>query len=141
MRTQRNWRLSTHRGLYQYQRLPFGVKCAPGIFQEAMDGMLAGLQGCSEYLDDIIVTGTTLEEHNRNVHALFMRIAECGFRVRMEKCSFAKKEIKFLGNLISKDGRRPDPKKIHAIVEMPPPKDKKQLKSFLGVVGALNYLC
>ena len=127
--------VNTHRGLYQYQRLPFGVKCAPGIFQEAMDGMLVGLQGCAAYLDDIIVTGTTLEEHNRNVHALFKRIAECGFRVRMEKCSFAKKEIKFLGNLISKEGRRPDPEKIHAIVEMPPPKDKKQLKSFLGMIS------
>ena len=53
----------------------------------------------------------------------------------MEKCSFAKKEIKFLGNLISKEGRRPDPEKIHAIVEMPPPKDKKQLKSFLGMIS------
>ena len=116
--------IKTHRGLYQYQRLPFGVKCAPGIFQEAMDGMHAGLQGCAAYLNDIIVTDTTLEEHNRNVHALFKRIAECGFRVRMEKCSFAKKEIKFLGNLISKDGRRPDPEKIHAIVEMPLPRTR-----------------
>ena len=104
-------------------------------FQEAVDGMLAGLQGCAAYMDNIIMTGITLEEHNQNVHALFKRIAECGFRVRMEKCSFVKKEIKFLGNLISKDGRRPDPGKIHTIVEKLPPKDKKLLKSFLGMIS------
>ena len=133
--------INTHRVYYQYQRLPFGVKCVPDIFQEAMDGMRAGLQGCAAYLDDIIVTGTTLEEYNRNVHALFKRIAECGFRVRMEKCSFAKKEIKFLGNLISRDGRRPDSEKIHAIVEMPPPKDRKQLKILLGHDNFLFVFC
>ena len=65
-------------------------------------GILAGLQGCTTYLDNIIMTGTALEDHNRNVHALFKSFAECGFCIGMEKCLFAK--IKFLGNLISKDG-------------------------------------
>ena len=64
----------------------------------------------------------------------FSKGSQFGFRVRMEKGSFAKK-IMFLGNLISKDGRRPDPEKIHAIVEMPPPKDMKQLKSFLVMIS------
>ena len=127
--------INTHKGLFQYQRLPFGVKCAPGIFQEAMDRMITGLEGCAAYLDDVIVTGSTLEEHNNNVQALFKRIADCGFRVRMEKCSFAKPEIKFLGHVVSRDGRRPDPEKIEAIAEMPVPKDPKQLKSFLGMIS------
>ena len=70
-----------------------------------------------------------LEEHNKNVQALFARIDDCGFRVRMEKCSFAKPEINFLGHVVSRDDHRPDPGKIQAIVEMPTPKDTKQLKS------------
>ena len=96
--------------------------------------MITGLEGCAAYLDDVIVTGSTLEEHNNNVQALFVRIADCGFRVRMEKCPFAKPETKFLGHVVSRDGRRPDPEKIQAIVEIPAPKDPKQLKSFLGMI-------
>ena len=52
-----------------------------------------------------------------------------------DKCSFAKLEIKFLGHVVSRDGRRPDPEKIEAIAEMPVPKDPKQLKSFLGMIS------
>ena len=66
--------INTH-GLYKYQWRLFAVMCASGIFQKAMDGMLAALQGCAACLDDIIETDTTLEEHNRNVHALFKSIA------------------------------------------------------------------
>ena len=54
--------INIHKGLFQYQRLPFGVKCAPGIFQEAMDRMITGLEGCAAYLDDVIVTGSMLWE-------------------------------------------------------------------------------
>ena len=85
----------THKGLFQYHRLPFRVKCAPDIFQEAMDRMITGLEGCAAYLDDVIVTGSTLGKHNNNVQALFERIADCGFRVRMEKCP-SQIEINFL---------------------------------------------
>ena len=53
----------------------------------------------------------------------------------MEKCSFAKPEIKFLGCVVSRADRRPDPEKIKAIAEMPAPKDPKQLKSFLGMIS------
>ena len=85
------------------------------------------------YLDDIIVTVTTLEEHNRNVHALFKKIAVWISCPKGEV--FVREEGDQVSeNLISKDGRRPDPEKIHAIVEMPPPKDKKQLKSFFRLL-------
>ena len=72
-----------------------------------MDRMILGLEGCAAYLDDVIVTGSMLVEHN-NVQALFARI-DCGFHVRMEKCSFAKPEINFFGHVVSRDDRRPDP--------------------------------
>ena len=126
--------ITTPKGLFQYERLPFGVKCAPGIFQEAMDNLIAGLKGCAAYLDDVIVTGKTLEEHDENVLALFKRIDEFCFCVKLEKFSFSKREVKFFGNVMNKHGRKPDPVKIQAIINMPAPANKKQIKSFLGMV-------
>ncbi|EYC07744.1 hypothetical protein Y032_0069g372 [Ancylostoma ceylanicum] len=128
--------INTHRGLLRYNRLPFGVKSAPGIFQQIMDSMICGLNGCAAYLDDVIVTGRTIEEHVANLEALFKRISAYGFRVRVEKCNFLMPQLRYLGNIIDATGRRPDPSKIEAIQKMPEPRDIGQLRSFLGM---LNY--
>ncbi|XGW22264.1 hypothetical protein V3C99_004908, partial [Haemonchus contortus] len=56
--------INTHRGLFRFNRLPFGVKPAPGIFQQCIDALIAGLDGTAAYLDDILVTGRTVDEHN-----------------------------------------------------------------------------
>ncbi|EPB66592.1 hypothetical protein ANCCEY_14316 [Ancylostoma ceylanicum] len=114
--------VNTHGGLLQYNRLPFGIKTAPGIFQQVMNKMVAGLRGVATYLNDILVCGRTEQEHMENLLALFERIAEYGFKVRIEKCSFAKPEIRYLGFIVDKDGRRPNPEKIEAI------------KAFLGMI-------
>nr|CDJ96595.1 RNA-directed DNA polymerase (reverse transcriptase) domain containing protein [Haemonchus contortus] len=127
--------INTHRGLYQYNRLPFGVKSAPAIFQQNMDTILAGLPGVVAYLDDVIVVGRTEEEHRRNLHAAFRRIAESGLHVRMEKCRFATSSINYLGYIIDKHGRRPDSEKIEAITKMPVPQEISQLRSFLGLLS------
>uniref|UniRef100_A0A8R1EBF5 Reverse transcriptase domain-containing protein n=3 Tax=Caenorhabditis japonica TaxID=281687 RepID=A0A8R1EBF5_CAEJA len=79
--------VNTHRGLYQYQRLPFGAKTAPMVFQRIMDKMITGLSGVTAYLDDVIIVGRDEKEHNENLFELFQRIAEYGFRVKLEKCS------------------------------------------------------
>jgi hypothetical protein len=80
--------INTHRGVYEYQRLSFGVKSAPGIFQAIMDNMFAGLAFATAYLDDIVVVNHSLDDHRRHLHAVFGRINEYGFRVRPGKCSF-----------------------------------------------------
>ncbi|KHJ97226.1 reverse transcriptase [Oesophagostomum dentatum] len=116
--------INTHRGLYRYNRLTFGVKFAPGIFQQIMmDAMIAGLDGVAAYLDDIIVTGLTMDEHRRNLEALFERMHYYSFSVRIEKCHFMMSEIRYLDDIIDKNGRRLDSDKIRAITEMPPLKD------------------
>ncbi|PIO62365.1 hypothetical protein TELCIR_16080 [Teladorsagia circumcincta] len=127
--------INTHKGLYQYNRLPSGVKSAPAIFQQIMDTLLAGLQGVVAYLDDVIVVGRTAEEHEKNLHAVFIRIAECGLHLRLEKCHFASSHINYLGHIIDKHGRRPDPKTIEVIDQMASPKDLPQLRSFLGLLS------
>ncbi|CAI2296196.1 unnamed protein product [Caenorhabditis sp. 36 PRJEB53466] len=126
--------VNTHRGLYQYQRLPFGAKTAPMVFQRIMDKMITGLTGVTAYLDDIIVVGRTGKEHMENLIELFKRISEYGFRVKIEKCHFLGEEIKFLGFIIDKNGRRPDKEKVQVIKGMCEPKDQKELRSFMGMI-------
>lgn len=123
--------INTHRGLYRYNRLCFGVKASPGIFQEIMDSMLAGLDGVVSYLDDVIVVGKTLDEHNTNLRSVLERIREWGFRIKANKCRFMMKEICYLGFIVDKNGRRPNPDKVAAIVKMPVPNDITTLRSFI----------
>ncbi|PIO61805.1 reverse transcriptase, partial [Teladorsagia circumcincta] len=127
--------INTHQGLYRFNRLPFGVKPAPGIFQQCIDALIAGLDGTAAYLDDILVTGRTIDEHNTRLDAVFQRIQDYGFRVRLEKCSFLQTQIKYLGFVINAQGRRPDPDKVKAIQKMPTSKDVSQLRAFLGLIN------
>ncbi|XP_062560524.1 uncharacterized protein K02A2.6-like [Armigeres subalbatus] len=85
--------INTHRGLYSYNRLPPGVKIAPGAFQQLIDTMLAGLECTSGYLDDVIIGGKTEEEHDRNLRAALKRIQEFGFTIRVDKCTFRKQPV------------------------------------------------
>jgi hypothetical protein len=83
--------INTHRGLFQFNRLPFGVKSAPAIFQQIMDAMLSGLPGVAVYLDEIIiVTGSTRDELFHRLHSVLSRVQDYGFRLRAEKmCIFS----------------------------------------------------
>ncbi|EGT56984.1 hypothetical protein CAEBREN_22921 [Caenorhabditis brenneri] len=124
--------INTHKGLFKYKRMAFGLKTAPAIFQKIVDKMIAGIPGVAAYLDDVIVSAESHEEHEKTLTKLFQRLQEYGFRVSPDKCSFAKNEIRFLGFIVDKHGRRPDPSKTEAIRNMKAPTDQKQLASFLG---------
>lgn len=128
--------INTHRGLFRYNRLPPGVKAAPGAFQQLMDTMVAGLAGVAVYLDDIVVGGKDMADHDTNLHAVLKKVQEYGFTLRAAKCSFRKTQIKYLGHLLDAKGLRPDPEKISAIIKLQPPTDVSGVRSFLG---AINY--
>ncbi|KAL3069993.1 hypothetical protein niasHS_017282 [Heterodera schachtii] len=128
--------LSTHKGNFAMERLPFGVKSAPSIFQSIMDKMLAGMNFATAYLDDIIVASRSFADHIQHLKDVFNRLQSYGFRVKMTKCSFFQEEIKYLGFVIDKNGRRPDASKIKAITEMPAPTNISTLRSFLGMKTA-----
>uniref|UniRef100_A0A914UXR7 RNA-directed DNA polymerase n=1 Tax=Plectus sambesii TaxID=2011161 RepID=A0A914UXR7_9BILA len=127
--------INTHRGLFQYNRLPFGVSSAPAIFQQVMDKMLAGIQGVGAYLDDVIISGSSEAEHDRRLHQVLQRIADYGFHVRQEKCSWRVTSVEYLGFIFDADGLHTNPKKTAAIMTMPPPKNLSMLRSFLGMVN------
>lgn len=128
--------INTHKGLFRYCRLPFGITSAPALFQRAMDQILSGLQGVQCYLDDILCTGANDEEHLHNLDAILQRLKEYGLRVRKEKCEFLKPSVEYLGHVIDEKGLHTSPSKITAIVDAPPPENVSQLRSFLGL---LNY--
>ena len=70
--------ISTHRGLFRYNRLPFGVASAPSIFQRTMENLLQGISGVCVYIDDILITGRTDEEHVEHLDEVLRRLAEAG---------------------------------------------------------------
>lgn len=126
--------INTHRGLLRYERLPFGLASAPAIFQKSMEELLAGIEGVVIYLDDVTITAPNDKEHVERLAKVLSRFRTAGLRLRKDKCEFLKPEIEFLGHLVSKDGIKPNPDKVKAISEMPPPKDLKQIESFLGMI-------
>ncbi|XP_061909872.1 uncharacterized protein K02A2.6-like [Entelurus aequoreus] len=128
--------INTHKGLFRYCRLPFGITSAPALFQRAMDQILCGLAGVQCYLDDILCTGANDEDHLHNLDATLQRLREYGLRVRKEKCDFFQSSVEYLGHVIDAKGLHTAPSKITAIVEAPPPQNISQLRSFLGL---LNY--
>ena len=126
--------INTTHGLYQYQRLPYGVASAPAIWQRAMDQILQGIPGVFCYLGDIIVTGSTLKEHLGRLATVLERLEEYGLKANREKCKFLRSSVQYLGHLISAEGLHQSPKKVKAITEMAKPQDLTQLRAFLGMV-------
>ena len=87
--------INTHKGLFRYHRMPFGVASGPSIFQQFIEGLLQGCEGVAIYLDDIIVTGSNDEDHLKNVENVLKRLEEAGVTVKQEKCSFMADSIEF----------------------------------------------
>ena len=135
--SQKRLALSTHQGVLLQMRLPFGISSAPGYFQEIMDQLTSDLPGVAVYLDDILVSGSTAEEHLTNLKRLFKRLSEKGLRCRFEKCSFAQPYVEYLGHLLSSKGIAKSPK-VDAVLKMPAPNDVSGLRSFLGSVQFYN---
>jgi hypothetical protein len=127
--------INTHKGLFRFNRLPFGVASAPSIFQKIMDQMLAGLEGVVCYLDDIIVTGKNKSDHLNNLNKVFARIKEYGFHINKNKCTFLQDNVEYLGFIVDKNGVHSSPSKTKAILDMPKPTNLSQLRSFLGMVN------
>ena len=125
----------THDGLFQFKRTPFGLASAPSAFQKIMTVLLSKIHGVQVYLDDVLIGGKTKEEHDDRVMQVQEILKESGFLTNSNKSLFGQPEIKFMGHLISKDGVKPDPKKVSAIEEAPAPTSPQEVKSFLGMAS------
>ena len=127
--------INTPFGLYRPTRLPFGTANAPAVFQSIIDETLQGIPMTWAYLDDILVTGRNENEHQVNLEMVFKRLEARDLRIKAGKCEFFKDKICYLGHIISKDGKEPDPDRLAAIAKMPAPSNLKELESFLGKIN------
>ena len=80
--------INTHKGLFRYTRLPFGISAAPGIFQRVMDNILQGIPGVVVYLDDILIAGRTVREHLQSLETVLDRLMKAGLYIKKSKCTF-----------------------------------------------------
>ena len=126
--------INTHRGLYKFDRLVFGIKVAPAIFQQVMDTMLGGFDFTFAYRDDFVISSKTKELHREHLNKVFAQLREFGFKVKEAKCDFCVNKIKYLGH-IDKVGRRPDHEWATAIKDMPASDNVTTLQSFLGLAN------
>lgn len=121
---------------YEFNRMCFGLKGAPATFQR-LNRVLQGINGYRTfvYLDDIIIVSSTLQEHIKQLRKVFTRLRKFNLQLQPPKCEFLRHEVNYLGHVITKEGVRPDTKKVECINNYPTQKNSKDIKSFLGLVG------
>ena len=127
--------INTHIGLFRYTRLPFGVASSPAVFQAAMDSILQGISGVICYIDDILITGKSDEQHLKALEEVLKRLDHHGLVLEKEKCFFFKDQVEYLGHIVDALGVHTTPDKLQAVKEAPTPKNVSQLRSFLGLVN------
>ena len=126
---------TTESGHWEFVVMPFGVKNAPAVFSCLMADVMGGLawSGVAIYLDDIIIGGTTFEEHIRLLKDVLSRLREAGLTVKSSKVNLCQRSLHFLGHVVSIDGISPDPEKVETICNWPRPQNTKDVRSFLGL--------
>jgi transposase InsO family protein len=130
----------THVGVFEFNVLPFGMRNAPSEFQRLMDQALGDLynDGVFCYIDDIVIYANTPEENLQRTEEVLKRLRDQGLFIQISKCQILQPQVKILGHIVSFDGIQPDENKVRAVWEARPPKDKKELRSFLGLTSYLR---
>ena len=126
--------INTHKGLFRFTRLPFGISSAPGIFQRVIEGILKDIPRVGCYLDDILVTGDSEEEHLSNLEKVFDRLNEAGLRIKLSKCEFMKPSVQYLGHRNDRAGLHLLADKVEAIQNAPASKSVRELKACLRLL-------
>lgn len=124
----------THKGNFIYNRLPFGIKTASNKFQRIMDSLFK-LPHVTVFVDDLIITGETGQEHKENLDKVFKILNECGLRISKEKCCFFKKQVSYLGHIIDAEGLHTETKKVDAVLAAERPSNVSELRAFLGLIN------
>lgn len=126
---------ATHKGLFRYKRLMFGLTSAPEIYQHVIQQTLHGCPSTKNISDDIIVHGKDHADDDANLQKTLQRIKEKGLTLNKEKCVFGVPQLTFFGSVVSADGVAPDGKKVEAIKGARAPSNAAEVRSFLGLVN------
>ena len=129
----------TPHGLYEFRVMPFGLTNAPAVFQRLMERVLAGLnpeEGPNfvvVYIDDVLIFSRSLEEHFQHLRMVLRRIEEAGLKLKPSKCQFLRREVEYLGHLITPEGLQTNPRLVTAVKEFARPRNLQQLRRFVGL--------
>ena len=124
----------THRGLYRYKRLMFGITSALEKYQKIVADVLLGCRGVVNIADDLVVHGRGVKEHDKNLHAVLTRLSEKGLTLNGDKCQFRLPKLTFFGHDLSRQGVMPSEEKVAAILNASPPQDASEVRSFVQLV-------
>lgn len=139
--------MHTSYGRYRWLRLPFGISSAPEEFQLRLSTALEGLKGIANIADDILLFGEgdtyadAEVDHDQNFLALMQRCKDKDIKLNATKLQFKLRQVKFMGEIITDKGIRPDPEKVKAIVDMPRPQNRAALLRFLGMLNYQSPYC
>lgn len=122
-------------GLYEFLRMPFGLKNAAQAFQRLMDTVCRDLKFAFVYIDDILVASKDTQAHKEHLHLLFQRLEQYGLVINVAKCQFGRNTLDFLGHRITPAGTTPLPAKVEAITLMKQPDTVKGLQEFVGMIN------
>lgn len=129
---------NTHKGLFKFKRLIFGLASAPAIFQKEMEKIFC-MEGVLCFLDDVLITANDRQTHMSRLKLVLDKFKDLGLTLRKEKCEFFKDEITYLGYIINKQGIKKCPKKVEAIINAQKPNNVAELQSFLGLVNYYRH--
>ena len=126
---------SSESKLWQWRVMPFGLCNAPATFERLMEVVLSGLhwQTLLVYLDDIVVFGKSFQDELERLREVLKRMRGAGLKLSPQKCHLFRREVRFLGHVVSNKGVSTDPSKTEAVDTWPVPRNKKELRSFLGL--------
>ena len=127
--------INTSKGLFEYTRLPFGINAAPGIFQRTMENLLSQIPMTTVYLDDILIAGKTVEEHDKHLKMVLDKLQQHGKKLKKSKCMLMKTSIEYLGRKLDADGIHLTGKKFVGVQNAVPPKNVSELRSFLRLIN------
>ena len=127
--------ITTPFGLWEFVRMPFGLRNAGQTFQRMIDAVLRDLDCVFVYIDDILIASSSEEQHARDLQRVFQRLQEHGLLLRPDKCRFGLTEVNFLGHHLDTQGIRPLPEKVSAVANFPRPSTPKELQTFLGMMN------
>lgn len=126
-----------NRGLFQFKRMPFGLANAPATWQRLIDRVLGSQLEpyVFVYLDDIVIVTPTFEKHLEILEEVLNRLKNANLKVSREKCKFCCPQIKYLGYIVDKNGLSVDPSKVESILNLPPPKNVKDVRRIIGIAS------
>jgi transposase InsO family protein len=126
-----------HHGLWQFKRLPMGLRNSPATFVRCIDQVLGDLKWkiCAVYFDDIIIFSRTLDEHLEHIRLVLSRLKDAGLTINPKKVQLCRQKLKFLGHVIQPGKCQPNPEKIEILRNYPVPKNATQVMQFLGLIG------